>query len=260
MAEAEGDVATENEERVTDEGEEINAEEKADDGAPVSTKKVKGKRKVSASSSHKRQRSANAKKAKVIGSAEAANKAETKTSSGRKKKKSPVTHPRTLDMAIEAISSLDEPSGASYQAIRRWILDNYHTVRPDMIKVMLRRAFTQGLQEGYLWRPRSQQTTQVLSGRYHIAPSKAKTMLAKSPRLRSLQDKANKKISAKKSKTSSKKIKIKIAQATPKKKPIPRSPKKQPKKSLVRKKTKPEAPKKKAGKNPRRNPKSRKRK
>ncbi|XP_076325672.1 uncharacterized protein LOC143233373 [Tachypleus tridentatus] len=255
----EGDVAPDNETRVTDEGE-GNAEDNAEDGTPISTKKARGKRKASATPSHKRQRAANAKKPKVIGSAEAANKSETKTTSGRKKKKSPVTHPRTLDMAIEAISSLNEPSGASYQAIRRWILDNYHTVRPDMIKVMLRRAFTQGLQEGYLWRPRSQQMTQVLSGRYHIAPSKAKSMLAKSPRLRSLQNKANKKISAKKSKATSKKIKIKIAQSTPKKKPVPRSPKKQPKKSVVRRKTKPETPKKKPGKISQRNLKSKKKK
>lgn len=66
-----------------------------------------------------------------------------------------------MDMVVEAIDNLAEPRGSSVQAIKSYILQNFKTVRVDMIKSMLRRALRMGLQQSILARPKGQTETQV---------------------------------------------------------------------------------------------------
>lgn len=85
-----------------------------------------------------------------------------------KKKKYVMTHPRTLDMVTEALDELQDPQGSSVQAIRSWIIANYKTVRPDMVKMMLKRALKQGLTSGAVCRPKGQAEATPLVGRYKV--------------------------------------------------------------------------------------------
>ncbi|XP_045103083.1 sperm-specific protein PHI-2B-like [Portunus trituberculatus] len=86
---------------------------------------------------------------------------------GTKRKRKPVKkHPKTMDMIVEAIDRLGEKRGSSVQAIKAYIAQNFKTVRMDMIKSMLRRSLTMGLQQGIVARPKAQADTQVMSGRY----------------------------------------------------------------------------------------------
>lgn len=66
-----------------------------------------------------------------------------------------------MDMVVEAIDNLSEKKGTSVQAIKAYILQNFKTVRSDMIKSMLRRALTSGSAQGILVRPKGQAETQV---------------------------------------------------------------------------------------------------
>ena len=79
-----------------------------------------------------------------------------------KKKRKPVRkHPKTIDMIVEAIDNMGEKQGSSVQAIKSYIVQNFKTVRPDMVKSMLRRSLLGGLQQGILARPKAQADTQV---------------------------------------------------------------------------------------------------
>lgn len=79
------------------------------------------------------------------------------------KKKAPKKkqHPKTLDMVVEAIENLGDRKGSSVQAIKSYILQNFKTVRADMLKSMLRRALASGLESGVVTRPKGQAETQV---------------------------------------------------------------------------------------------------
>ncbi|KAG7161397.1 Sperm-specific protein PHI-2B/PHI-3-like [Homarus americanus] len=79
-----------------------------------------------------------------------------------------------MDMIIEAIENLGERKGSSVQAIKAYILQNFKTVRTDMVKSMLRRALNLGLEQGVVSRPKGQADTQVMSGRYLLGKSAKK--------------------------------------------------------------------------------------
>lgn len=64
-------------------------------------------------------------------------------------------------MVVEAIDNMNERRGSSVQAIKAYVLQNFKTVRPDMIKTMMKRALTQGLKNNVLARPKGQSETQV---------------------------------------------------------------------------------------------------
>ncbi|KAK4310421.1 hypothetical protein Pmani_018018 [Petrolisthes manimaculis] len=83
-----------------------------------------------------------------------------------KKKKRPRKHPKTIDMIVEAIDNMNEHQGSSVQALKAYVLQNFKTVRPDMIKTMMRRALVHGLKNNVLARPKGQSETQLMSGRY----------------------------------------------------------------------------------------------
>jgi len=88
-----------------------------------------------------------------------------------KKKKKPRKHPKTIEMVVEAIDNMNEKQGSSVQAIKSYILQNFKTVRPDMVKTMLRRALAQGMKSNVLSRPKGQADTQPMSGRYLLGKS-----------------------------------------------------------------------------------------
>lgn len=77
-------------------------------------------------------------------------------------------------MIIEAVENLGERKGSSVQAIKSYILQNFRTVRTDMIKSMLRRALSLGLEQGIVTRPKGQADTQVMSGRYLLGKAAKK--------------------------------------------------------------------------------------
>ena len=78
-----------------------------------------------------------------------------------KKKAAKRNQPKTVDMIIEAIENLGERKGSSYQAIKAYILQNFKTVRPDMIRSMMRRALRKGLEQSTFTRPKGQANNQV---------------------------------------------------------------------------------------------------
>ncbi|XP_045598585.2 sperm-specific H1/protamine-like protein type 2 [Procambarus clarkii] len=118
------------------------------------------------------------KRARKAAAAAATPKAKTEkkaaAAGAKKKKRVGKKHPKTMDMIIEAIENLGERKGSSVQAIKAYILQNFKTVRPDMVKSMLRRALTLGLDQGTVARPKGQTDTQVMSGRYLMGKSAKK--------------------------------------------------------------------------------------
>lgn len=93
---------------------------------------------------------------------------------GAKKKPTKRTHPRTTDMIIEAIENMGERQGSSYQAIKAYILQNFKTVRPDMVKSMMRRSLRTGLEQSTFARPKGQVSSHGMSGRYLLGKSARK--------------------------------------------------------------------------------------
>ncbi|XP_063851306.1 sperm-specific protein PHI-2B-like [Scylla paramamosain] len=135
-----------------------------------------------------------------------------------KKKRKPVKkHPKTMDMVVEAIDRLGEKRGSSVQAIKAYIVQNFKTVRMDMIKSMLRRSLTMGLQQGIVARPKAQADTQVMNGRYLLGKA------AKMEDEDEVMPQQSKR--AQEAKKSAKKLKKKAG----------RKPKKSPKKPVARK-------------------------
>ncbi|XP_068225111.1 sperm-specific protein PHI-2B-like [Palaemon carinicauda] len=90
----------------------------------------------------------------------------SKRGPGAKKKTPKRTHPKTTNMIIEAIETLGDRKGSSYQAIKAYILQNFKTVRPDMIRSMMRRSLKSGLEQSIFARPKGQVNTHGMSGRY----------------------------------------------------------------------------------------------
>lgn len=81
--------------------------------------------------------------------------------------KSTPTHPKTLDMVMEAINSLTDSKGSSVQAIKSYIMSHYTTVSPSHITSSLRRALKAGLESGALVRPKGSTATGV-TGRLRV--------------------------------------------------------------------------------------------
>lgn len=98
----------------------------------------------------------------------------SKRGSGGKKKAPKRTHPKTTDMIIEAIENLGDRKGSSYQAIKAYILQNFKTVRPDMVRSMMRRSLKTGLEQSVFARPKGQTNTHGISGRYLLGKSARK--------------------------------------------------------------------------------------
>merc|ERR1712183_1025072 len=98
----------------------------------------------------------------------------SKRGTGPKKKPSKKTHPKTTDMIIEAIENMAEKKGSSYQAIKAYILQNFKTVRPDMIRAMMRRSLKTGVEKSIFSRPKGQTSTHGMSGRYLLGKSARK--------------------------------------------------------------------------------------
>ncbi|XP_069938633.1 sperm-specific protein PHI-2B/PHI-3 isoform X2 [Cherax quadricarinatus] len=153
---------------------------------------------------------------------------EGKKAGAKKKKRTVKKHPKTMDMIIEAIENLGERKGSSVQAIKAYILQNFKTVRPDMIKSMLRRSLTAGLDQGTVARPKGQTDTQVMSGRYLLGKTAKKededeVMPQQSKRAQEAK-KSAKKSKKKGSKKSSKKVAkrpvAKTASTPPTKRPV----------------------------------------
>jgi len=98
----------------------------------------------------------------------------SKRGAGGKKKAPKRTHPKTTDMIIEAIENLGDRKGSSYQAIKAYILQNFKTVRPDMVRSMMRRSLRTGLEQSVFARPKGQASTHGMSGRYLLGKSARK--------------------------------------------------------------------------------------
>ncbi|XP_033124529.1 sperm-specific protein PHI-2B-like, partial [Anneissia japonica] len=91
----------------------------------------------------------------------------TDTKKKRKKGKWKPTHPNSTMMCIEAIQSLKEGKGSSAQAIKKYILATYTTVRPDMVNYMVRTALTNGIQTGAFARPKGDESSGA-HGRFKV--------------------------------------------------------------------------------------------
>ncbi|XP_077998661.1 late histone H1-like [Glandiceps talaboti] len=164
------------------------------------------------------------------------------------KKISPPTHPKTLDMVVEAIKALKDRNGSSVQAIKAYILSHYPTVSPSHLTSSLRRAIKAGTESGVLVRPKGSSATGV-TGRLRIGklPEKPKKKPAKKAAPKKKPAKKPKvKKTPKKVKKSPKKSTKKAGEKkkTPKKSVKAKKPKKAPVKKAVPKKTPKKATKK----------------
>ncbi|XP_077977393.1 sperm-specific protein PHI-2B-like [Glandiceps talaboti] len=123
------------------------------------------------------------------------------------RKATPPTHPKTLDMVVEAIKAMKDKKGSSIQSIKAYILSHHTTVSVSHLTSSLRRAIKTGTESGVLVRPKGSTATGV-TGRLRVGK---------------LPEKPKKKPAAKK-------------KATPKKKPVKKvKAKKTPKKSATKK-------------------------
>jgi len=137
-------------------------------------------------------------------------------------------HPKTMDMVVEAIENLSDRKGSSVQAIKSYIIQNFKTVRADMLKSMLRRALAGALASGAVTRPKGQAETQVMSGRYLLGKTAKKdeeeeVMPKESKRAQEAKAQAKAKKASKKkaAKKPVKKVYKPVAKkASPKKKPV----------------------------------------
>ncbi|XP_042873447.1 sperm-specific H1/protamine-like protein type 2 [Penaeus japonicus] len=138
------------------------------------------------------------------------------------KKKAPKKkqHPKTLDMVVEAIENLGDRKGSSVQAIKSYILQNFKTVRADMLKSMLRRALASGLESGAVTRPKGQAETQAMSGRYLLGKA------AKRDEDEEVMPKESKRVQEAKARAKAKKVAKKKAASkrSPAKKPVAKKP------------------------------------
>merc|ERR1712168_736426 len=158
MSEEESNVETTEEEKKDAEDDGGDTEEDAEDAKDTPEPPKKRARAASAPKAAKKEKKAAAaapgdKKKRVV-----------------KKKQ----HPKTLDMVVEAIENLSDKKGSSVQAIKSYILQNFKTVRADMLKSMLRRALASGLASGALSRPKGQVETQSMNGRYLLGKAAKK--------------------------------------------------------------------------------------
>ncbi|XP_070571032.1 sperm-specific protein PHI-2B/PHI-3-like [Ptychodera flava] len=149
--------------------------------------------------------------------------AESSAPAKKTKAKAAPTHPKTLDMVVEAIKSLKDSKGSSVQAIKGYILSHYPTVSQSHLTSSLRRALKSGLESGKLVRPKGSTATGV-TGRLRVGK------LPEKPKKKPVKKKAPKKKPVKKPKAK----KPKKADKT----------KKTPKKTAVKKATKKKTPKK----------------
>uniref|UniRef100_A0ABM0GM48 Sperm-specific protein PHI-2B/PHI-3-like n=7 Tax=Saccoglossus kowalevskii TaxID=10224 RepID=A0ABM0GM48_SACKO len=92
-----------------------------------------------------------------------------------KKTKVVASHPKTMDMIVEAIQALKDRKGTSVQAIKSYILTHHSTVSPAHITSSLRRAIKSGIESGLLVRPKDSNANGV-NGRLRIGklPEKPK--------------------------------------------------------------------------------------
>merc|ERR1712168_498336 len=170
-----------------------------------------------------------ARKAAAPKAAKAPKKAPAAKGEGAKKRTvKKKQHPKTMDMVVEAIENLADRKGSSVQAIKSYILQNFKTVRPDMLKSMLRRALTSALASGAVTRPKGQAETQAMSGRYLLGKAAKKdeedeVMPKESKRAQDAKAQAKAKKASKKkaAKKPVKKVYKPVAKkASPKKKPV----------------------------------------
>ncbi|XP_077998692.1 sperm-specific H1/protamine-like protein type 1 [Glandiceps talaboti] len=136
-----------------------------------------------------------------------------------KKTKAAPTHPKTLDMVVEAIKALKDKKGSSVQAIKGYILSHYPTVSPSHLTSSLRRALKAGTESGKLVRPAGSTATGV-TGRLRVGK---------------LPEKPKKKPATKKATPKKKPVKKAKDKKTPKK--AKKTPKKSTKKAGEKKKT-----------------------
>lgn len=162
------------------------------------------------------------KRARAASAPKAAKAKKAAAAPGDKKKRvvKKKQHPKTLDMVVEAIENLSDKKGSSVQAIKSYILQNFKTVRADMLKSMLRRALASGLASGALSRPKGQVETQSMNGRYLLGKA------AKKDEEDEVMPQVSKRVQEAKAKALAKKAAKKKAakKSSPVKKPVAKKP------------------------------------
>ncbi|XP_077998670.1 sperm-specific protein PHI-2B-like [Glandiceps talaboti] len=172
-------------------------------------------------------------------------------SSPVKKTKAVPTHPKTLDMVVEAIKALKDKKGSSVQAIKGYILSHYPTVSASHLTSSLRRALKAGTESGLLVRPKGSTATGV-TGRLRVGklpekPKKKPATKKAAPKKKVVKKVTDKKTPKKVKKTPKKSATKKAGdkKKTPKKavKSKKATPKKPAIKKIAKKASKPKKPK-----------------
>jgi len=164
-----------------------------------------------------------------------------------KKPKSVASHPKTLDMIVEAIKALKDRKGTSVVSIKSHILSHYSTVSATHLTSSLRRAIKSGLESGLLVRPKDSGANGV-SGRLRLGklpekPKKKTLAKKKTTEKKTTPKKAAKKVKTSKDKKETKKPKSeKKSQAN--KSDIKKTTKKKAEKAVAKKTATKKSPKK----------------
>jgi len=108
-------------------------------------------------------------------------------------------HPPATEMILEALAENTSSKGMTIVAIREFITREY-TVRPWLLKNMLRNAFTKLLAKEFIMRPKGIEAKTVLMGRWKMAPKKAEAEAEKKAPVRPLRSNNLGKVVKKKSK------------------------------------------------------------
>ena len=167
-----------------------------------------------------------------------------------KKSRAAPTHPKTLDMVVEAIKTTKDTKGSSVQAIKAFILSHYPTVSPSHLTSSLRRALKAGLDSGVLVRPKGSTATGA-TGRLRVGklpekpkkkPAKKKTPVKEKPVKKPKEKKTPKKakVAKKPNKSATKKTEKNKSDKVKKSK---KAVKKTPSKKTAGKVSKPKKPK-----------------
>lgn len=151
-----------------------------------------------------------------------------------KLKKLTTSHPKIFDIAIEAITALNDRKGATIPGILKYAKETYPEVDPNTIRYRLKKALEKGLNEGLLVRPTGSEA-KGFTGRFKV--DKVKIAALKKPTVKKTKEKEK----TEKTKTVKKKNKDDEKPKKKVKEPTSKSPKK---KKSDTDKTKPKSDKK----------------
>jgi len=93
------------------------------------------------------------------------------------KPKSSTSHPKFLDMAVEAVTNATDTKGASVPAIRNYITEKYKTVDPNALKFRLKQALTKATEKEIIVATKATADRPLMSCRFKLNKANLQILL-----------------------------------------------------------------------------------